>query len=64
MFGLQLHDYKLTQNVVEYCFKKGIIPGWILHSNSLAHIAPPLIIDEKRLEKCFQTILDGVYKHR
>ncbi|MFO7846745.1 MAG: aspartate aminotransferase family protein [Balneolaceae bacterium] len=63
MLGLQLRDAELTQNVVEYCFEKGIILGWTLHSNSLVRIAPPLIIDERLLETCFQTILDGVKKH-
>jgi len=62
MLGLQLRDAELTQNVVEYCFKKGIILGWTLHSNSLVRIAPPLIIEEELLEECFQTILDGVEK--
>lgn len=63
MLGLQLRDAELTQNVVEYCFEKGIILGWTLHSNSLVRIAPPLIIEEKLLEECFQTILDGVEKY-
>lgn len=63
MLGLQLRDAELTQNVVEYCFEKGIILGWTLHSNSLVRIAPPLVIDERLLETCFQTILDGVKKH-
>ncbi len=63
MLGLQLRDAELTQNVVKYCFKNGIILGWTLHSNSLVRIAPPLIIEEKLLEECFQTILDGVEKY-
>jgi len=53
MLGLQLRDSKLTQNVVEYCFGKGIIHGWTLHSNSLVRIAPPFIIEEELLEKVF-----------
>jgi len=60
MLGLQLRDAELTQKVVEYCFEKGIILGWTLHSNSLVRIAPPLIIDEKLLEECFNTILYAV----
>jgi len=63
MLGLQLRDADLTQHVVEYCFEKGLILGWTLHSNSLIRIAPPLIIGEQLLEECFQTILDGVKKH-
>jgi len=63
MLGLQLRDAELTQKVVEYCFEKGIILGWTLHSNSLVRIAPPLIIEEELLEECFQTILDGVEKY-
>ncbi|CAN5397272.1 aspartate aminotransferase family protein [soil metagenome] len=63
MLGLQLRDAELTRNVVEYCFQKGIILGWTLHSNSLVRIAPPLIIEEEPLKECFQTILDGVKQH-
>ncbi|NBC26890.1 MAG: aminotransferase class III-fold pyridoxal phosphate-dependent enzyme [Bacteroidetes bacterium] len=63
MLGLQLRDADLTQHVVEYCFEKGLILGWTLHSNSLIRIAPPLIIGDQLLEECFQTILDGVKKH-
>jgi len=60
MLGLQLRDAELTQKVVEYCFEKGIILGWTLHSNSLVRIAPPLIIDEELLEECFKTIIEAV----
>lgn len=60
MLGLQLRDAELTQKVVEYCFDKGIILGWTLHSNSLIRIAPPLIIDEKLLEECFEIILNAI----
>jgi acetylornithine/succinyldiaminopimelate/putrescine aminotransferase len=62
MLGLQLRDSDLTQKVVEYCFGKGIILGWTLHSNSLIRIAPPLIIEEQLLEECFETILEAVEK--
>ena len=60
MLGLQLRDAELTQKVVEYCFDKGIILGWTLHSNSLIRIAPPLIIDEELLRECFETIIEAV----
>ena len=60
MLGLQLRDAELTQKVVAYCFQKGIILGWTLHSNSLIRIAPPLIIGEELLEECFKTILKAV----
>jgi acetylornithine/succinyldiaminopimelate/putrescine aminotransferase len=60
MLGLQLESAELTQKVVEACFKKGIILGWTLHSNSLIRIAPPLIIDEEHLSHCFDTILEAV----
>lgn len=60
MLGLQLRDAELTQKVVEYCFEKGIILGWTLHSNSLVRIAPPLIIDEELLEECFKTIIEAL----
>ena len=63
MLGLQLRDAELTQKVVEYCFEKGIILGWTLHSNSLIRVAPPLIIEEGLLEDCFEMILEGVNKY-
>ncbi|WP_340106278.1 aspartate aminotransferase family protein [Rhodohalobacter sp. 8-1] len=64
MLGLQLRDADLTRKVVAYCFEKGIILGWTLHSNSLVRIAPPLIIEEELLEQCFQTIQEGIEEHR
>jgi acetylornithine/succinyldiaminopimelate/putrescine aminotransferase len=62
MLGLQLRDSELPQKVVEECFKKGIILGWTLHSNSLIRIAPPLIIEQDLLEEALQTILSAVQK--
>ena len=62
MLGLQLRDSELTKNTVEYCFQKGIILGWTLHSDTLVRIAPPLIIDEELLEECFRVIMEAVEK--
>jgi len=60
MLGLQLRDAELTQKVVEYCFDRGIILGWTLHSNSLVRIAPPLIIEEQMLRDCFGVITEAI----
>ncbi len=62
MLGLQLRDSDLTQSVVEECFKKGIILGWTLHSNSLVRIAPPLIIEQDLLENALHKIQSAVQK--
>lgn len=62
MLGLQLTGAELTQKVVVDCFKKGIILGWTLHSNSLVRIAPPLIIEPEILEDTFSTILSSIRK--
>ena len=40
MLGLELRDRELTQMVVEYCFNKGILLGWTLHSNTLIRLRP------------------------
>lgn len=63
MLGLQLKDSELTRNVVEECFRNGIILGWTLHSNSLIRIAPPLIIDLEVLQQAFQTISNAINKY-
>jgi acetylornithine/succinyldiaminopimelate/putrescine aminotransferase len=60
MLGLQLESADLTQRVVETCFKKGVILGWTLHSNSLIRIAPPLVIEEEELHQAFTLIRDTV----
>jgi len=60
MLGLQLRDAELTQKVVEYCFDRGIILGWTLHSNSLVRIAPPMIIEEQMLRDCFGVITEAI----
>ncbi|WP_069130139.1 aspartate aminotransferase family protein [Rhodohalobacter halophilus] len=62
MIGLQLRDSDLTQKVVEACFKKGIILGWTLHSNSLIRIAPPLIIEQELLEESLRMIQSAVQR--
>lgn len=60
MLGMELQDRDLTQKVVEACFKKGIILGWTLHSDTLVRLAPPLIIDEKLLRSTLETINNSV----
>ncbi len=60
MLGLELDNADLTQKVVRYCFEKGIILGWTLHSNTLIRIAPPLIIQDKLLRESLQIILNAV----
>lgn len=60
MLGLQLESADLTQKVVRYCFEKGIILGWTLHSDTLIRIAPPLIIQEKLLRDSLQNILNAL----
>jgi acetylornithine/N-succinyldiaminopimelate aminotransferase len=62
MLGLQLRDAELTRKVVEYCFAKGLILGWTLHSNSLVRIAPPLIIEPDLLRNSLSIIRDAVKK--
>ncbi|MEL7833966.1 aspartate aminotransferase family protein [Fodinibius sp. Rm-B-1B1-1] len=56
MLGMELADRDLTQKVVEACFKKGIILGWTLHSNTLVRLAPPLIIEEQLLRETLRSI--------
>lgn len=63
MLGLQLENSDLTQKVVHDCFKKGLILGWTLHSNSLIRLAPPLIIKKKLLGESLQIILESVQKN-
>ncbi len=62
MLGLQLADWDLTKNVVEYCFDNEILLGWTLHSNTLIRLAPPLIIDDELLNEVLDTILTAVKK--
>tara|TARA_B100000575_G_scaffold170491_1_gene136398 strand:+ start:3741 stop:4940 length:1200 start_codon:yes stop_codon:yes gene_type:complete len=56
MLGLELRDQELTQMVVEYCFNKGILLGWTLHSNTLIRLAPPLTIPLNLLVETLETI--------
>lgn len=62
MLGLQLHSFEQTQQVVEACFKEGIILGWTLHSNTLIRLAPPLIIDHETLTFVLTTIKKFTHK--
>lgn len=63
MLGLQLENRDLTQNTVEYCFNRGILLGWTLHSDTLIRLAPPLIIEDELLDEVADTILEGISTH-
>ncbi|MCH2448947.1 MAG: aspartate aminotransferase family protein [Gracilimonas sp.] len=63
MLGLQLESRELTKNVVEKCFKQGILLGWTLHSNTLIRLAPPLIIEDELLNEVLDSILEAVERH-
>lgn len=63
MLGLQLESRELTKNVVEECFKQGILLGWTLHSNTLIRLAPPLIIEDELLDEVLGMILEAVERH-
>mgnify|MGYP001212837000 FL=1 len=60
MLGLELRDCELTQMVVEYCFKKGILLGWTLHSNTLIRLAPPLTIPMNLLVETLEIIKEAI----
>ncbi|MEX0686563.1 MAG: aspartate aminotransferase family protein [Balneolales bacterium] len=57
MLGLQLKTKEKTRAVVEHCFKREILLGWTLHSDTLIRIAPPLIIEDDLLEEVLGIIL-------
>ncbi|XWN38730.1 MAG: aspartate aminotransferase family protein [Balneola sp.] len=63
MLGLELETRNLTEAVVNYCFEKGILLGWTLHSNTLVRLAPPLIITDEQLDFVINTILEGLNKY-
>jgi acetylornithine/succinyldiaminopimelate/putrescine aminotransferase len=60
MLGLELESKELTEKVVSQCFKKGILLGWTLHSDTLIRLAPPLIISDKELNFVLDTILESI----
>jgi acetylornithine/N-succinyldiaminopimelate aminotransferase len=60
MLGVQLHTYEQTKRVVEACFKRGILLGWTLHSNTLIRVAPPLVISDDELQETLNEILKVV----
>ena len=63
MLGLQLIDAKTTRKAVAHCLDEhGILLGWTLHSDTLVRLAPPLVIDQKLLQKALVTIRDAVAK--
>ncbi len=60
MLGLEMENRDVTEYVVNYCFKKGILLGWTLHSNTLIRLAPPLIITTEQLKFVLETILESI----
>lgn len=60
MLGLEMENRDVTEYVVNYCFDKGILLGWTLHSNTLIRLAPPLIITTEQLKFVLETILESI----
>jgi len=60
MLGLELESKTLTAHVVQECFKKGILLGWTLHSDTLIRLAPPLIITDEQLDFVCDSILEEI----
>jgi acetylornithine/succinyldiaminopimelate/putrescine aminotransferase len=60
MLGLEMENRDITEHVVNYCFDKGILLGWTLHSNTLIRLAPPLIITTEQLKFVLETILESI----
>ncbi|MFY0684446.1 MAG: aspartate aminotransferase family protein [Balneola sp.] len=60
MLGLELESKEMTEHVVNYCFDRGILLGWTLHSNTLIRLAPPLIITDEELNLVLSTIKEAI----
>ena len=60
MLGLELEHKEMTAHVVNYCFERGILLGWTLHSNTLIRLAPPLIITDEQLSLVLSTIMEAI----
>ncbi|MEP1152260.1 MAG: aspartate aminotransferase family protein [Balneola sp.] len=60
MLGLELESKEMTGHVVNYCFDRGILLGWTLHSNTLIRLAPPLIITDEELNLVLRTIKEAI----
>ncbi len=60
MLGLELEDKNLTEKMVIGAMNDGLILGWTLHSNTLVRLAPPLIMDEKTLDRAIEIVISNM----
>lgn len=56
MIGLELSDAKTTARFVRRAFKRGLILGWTLHTDTVVRIAPPLTLSEAEMTEGLQII--------
>ena len=62
LLSLELEDFSQVEQLVTYCFKKGIITDWFLFNDRSIRIAPPLNIGKDELDIACKVISQGYSK--
>lgn len=58
--GLQLRNFEMMWNSMQYCLEHGLIIDWFLFNDATLRIAPPLIISEEEIHKAASIILSAI----
>jgi acetylornithine/N-succinyldiaminopimelate aminotransferase len=51
LIGLELDDAAFTRRIAERSFAHGLILNWTLHRDRVIRLAPPLVIDEREIDR-------------
>jgi len=57
--AIELRNKNYLHKIIQYCIDNGVIVDWFLFNDSCIRISPPLIINEKQINKACKVILDA-----
>ena len=60
MLAIHLESFERVNNVINYCYKHGLIIDWFLYADNALRISPPLIITEEEIVNVCTTIINSL----
>jgi acetylornithine/succinyldiaminopimelate/putrescine aminotransferase len=62
LYAIELENALMVKNFLKIALELGVIADWLLHSDYMIRIAPPLIITFEELELAAQLIIKALDK--
>jgi acetylornithine/succinyldiaminopimelate/putrescine aminotransferase len=57
LIAVEFVSFEINKKIIDSCIANGLLTDWFLFAPNCMRIAPPLIIEEKEIEKACQVIL-------